>query len=71
MPVVTFATFIVIADFPQSRTAIEERILKAVSGWGYWLMDSPEHHLHDCSIEVFDALVKEQFSIHITLMMAL
>ena len=71
MPMRAFAALIVVANFSQPCTAIEERILQAVRSRRDKLWNAPKYHFHDYLIVVIDTLVKEQFGFHLMPMMAL
>ena len=64
MPMIAFATFIVVAHLANTRTTVEQRMLQSMDGRRHRRRNTPKHHLHDRTIVVIDALVKEEFSLH-------
>ena len=65
MPVITFATLIVVANDSLPWMPIEQAVLKGVPTSDNWHRYEPDRHFDDCPIGEFSAVIKGTGSFHI------
>src|ERR1700733_1386416 len=64
MPVVTFATLVVVSHFANARATVEQRIFHFMERRRHRRRNAPQHHFHDRSVVMIDALIEEQLRFH-------
>jgi hypothetical protein len=64
MPMIALATLVVVTDLPHARPTVKQRVFEAVRRRGNRRRYPPEHHLHDRTVVIVDALMEKQLGFH-------